>query len=377
MVDVSRDILEMSGTVFPDPRRHPLRDARVTVHVEDGRFFLQQTAQRYDLITGEPPPPKIAGVASLYSTEYFRLLRERLNAGGLATYWLPAPAAAGDTLAIIRAFCMPSTTVPSVGRGLEWILWAAAAHRTVSREVFSRPWRQPRNGLELQRIAVVAPSMAALFMADAHVLREITAVALPLTDNFPRRLSPAPPSFRAEPLYAWLMGAERSRASLEQGDWAAAVLPRALIADSRERFRRRAMLDEAQHAELRRPGYSVWSNVAQLLRDTDLVVLPQWLLASEARAAEIARLKGPLDRMPRSTWIDALVHRRKPARIASQSQFQAATARAQVIAIFHHCLAGETRHARELMAWLPPLRDREPYGSFLAWAVQGCEGAKR
>jgi spermidine synthase len=57
VVDVSRDILELSDIAFPDPQRHPLRDSRVTVHVEDGRFYLQQTARRYDLITGEPPPP--------------------------------------------------------------------------------------------------------------------------------------------------------------------------------------------------------------------------------------------------------------------------------------------------------------------------------
>jgi hypothetical protein len=153
-------------------------------------------------------------------------------------------------------------------------------------------------GPQLQRIAVDSPEqMAALLMADARVLREITAVALPLTDNFPRRLSSAPSTFRAEPLYAWLMGAERSRASLEEGGWAAAVLPRALIEGSRERFGRRAMLDQAWHAELRRPGYNVWRNVAQLLRDTDLVALPQWLLGSEARAAEIARLKDPANRL--------------------------------------------------------------------------------
>jgi hypothetical protein len=138
------------------------------------------------------------------------------------------------------------------------------------------------------------------------------------------------------------------------------------------------MLDQAWHAELRRPGYNVWRDVAQLLRDTDLVALPQWLLGSEAGAAEIAGLKGPAEPIAAEHLaIDALVHRRKPARFASQSQFQAATARAQVIAIFHHCLAGETRHARELMAWLPPLRDREPYSSFLAWAAQGCPGAGR
>jgi spermidine synthase len=62
----------MSSVVHPDPARHPLRDPRVRTHVEDGRFFLQTTSRRYDLITGEPPPPKMAGVASLYTRDISR-----------------------------------------------------------------------------------------------------------------------------------------------------------------------------------------------------------------------------------------------------------------------------------------------------------------
>ena len=41
-----------------DGRLHPLQDPRVRVHIEDGRQFLQATGRRFDLITGEPPPPR-------------------------------------------------------------------------------------------------------------------------------------------------------------------------------------------------------------------------------------------------------------------------------------------------------------------------------
>ncbi len=55
IVDISREILELSTVVFPNPAENPLRDSRVKVHVEDGRFFFQTTAERYDLITAAPP----------------------------------------------------------------------------------------------------------------------------------------------------------------------------------------------------------------------------------------------------------------------------------------------------------------------------------
>ena len=47
VVDISRDILELSRIVYPDPSEHPLRDPRVQVHVEDGRHFLQTTQRRF------------------------------------------------------------------------------------------------------------------------------------------------------------------------------------------------------------------------------------------------------------------------------------------------------------------------------------------
>ena len=89
IADTSPDIVELSRLPFPDPARDPLRDPRVRLHLEDGRFFLRTTDQRFDLITSEPPPPIGAGVVNLYTQEYFELIRERLNEGGLCTYWLP------------------------------------------------------------------------------------------------------------------------------------------------------------------------------------------------------------------------------------------------------------------------------------------------
>ncbi|HKE10659.1 MAG TPA: spermidine synthase, partial [Myxococcota bacterium] len=48
VVDVSRDILEMSAIPHLSAPEDPLRDPRVRVHVEDGRFFLQVTDRHFD-----------------------------------------------------------------------------------------------------------------------------------------------------------------------------------------------------------------------------------------------------------------------------------------------------------------------------------------
>ncbi|MDX1508733.1 MAG: hypothetical protein R3358_10675, partial [Woeseiaceae bacterium] len=123
IVDISEDVLEMNSIVYPGDD-NPLQDPRVRVHIEDGRFFLNSTGNRYDLITSEPPPPKLAGVVNLYSQEYFELIRSKLNPGGFVTYWLPVQQLEQlDALAIISAFCnaFDDCSLWS-GAGLEWML---------------------------------------------------------------------------------------------------------------------------------------------------------------------------------------------------------------------------------------------------------------
>ena len=79
VVEISRDVVAVSDAIYPSV--YPLRDPRVRVHIEDGRQFLQTTSQRFDLITGEPPPPRTPGAVNIYTREYFQLTYDRLAGG--------------------------------------------------------------------------------------------------------------------------------------------------------------------------------------------------------------------------------------------------------------------------------------------------------
>jgi spermidine synthase len=105
VADLSKDILASSG-YFKEANGDVLRDPRVVVYVNDGRQHLQmQQPGSYDLITLEPPPIGYAGVAALYSQEFYALARTRLKPHGYLSQWLPAYQVPGaTTLAMIRAF---------------------------------------------------------------------------------------------------------------------------------------------------------------------------------------------------------------------------------------------------------------------------------
>jgi hypothetical protein len=56
----------------------------------DAREVLQITRDLYDLVVSEPSNPYRAGVASLFTVEFYRAVRERLAPGGLFGQWLQA-----------------------------------------------------------------------------------------------------------------------------------------------------------------------------------------------------------------------------------------------------------------------------------------------
>ena len=105
VVDLSRHVLEQAHH-FRVANHDVLRNVKVSVYVNDGRQHLRTTPPgSYDLITLEPPPIAYAGVAALYSREFYDLARSRLTAGGYISQWLPAyQVPDASSLAMVRAF---------------------------------------------------------------------------------------------------------------------------------------------------------------------------------------------------------------------------------------------------------------------------------
>lgn len=297
VVDISRDILEMSTLVYDD-RDNPLRDPRVDVHVEDGRFFLNTTMRSYDLITSEPPPPKISGIVNLYSQEYFELIRSRLREGGYATYWLPARELEPlDSLAITRAFCnaFPDCSLWS-GAGLNWMLMGSnAAAPGVSVAEFAAQWRNPEVAEELKALGFETPGqMGSLFMADTEMLDALTAGILPVTDNYPLRISSRLPYAQGrEPLYDAMMDEDARRKGFGTSAYIEAFLPAELKAEGETYFEYERIIKHVLTSGLysRLDDWQQWEVIDDLLTTTSLEVLPLWLLGSNVQIQTIARRK--------------------------------------------------------------------------------------
>ena len=61
----------------------------LTLVNDDARHFVLTTDQKFDIITSDPIHPWVKGAASLYTREYFQMVKDHLNPHGLVTQWLP------------------------------------------------------------------------------------------------------------------------------------------------------------------------------------------------------------------------------------------------------------------------------------------------
>jgi spermidine synthase len=293
IVDISRDIVGMSRVIYPDSAQNPVNDPRVSVHIEDGRFFLLTTDKKYDLITAEPPPPKNNGIVNLYTQEYFQLIYNRLADGGLVTYWLPIyQFSPFEARAIVKAFA-------NVFR--EYSLWTGAEYEwmlvgiknpgpRVSAQAFSRQWQDPSTASEMRALGFTSPEqLGSLFLADGGQLNQWVLGAPPLTDNYPYRLSfELPDDKKCLSWYGAFMDPKTSLSNFVNSRHIQKIWPESMIAASGKYFEVRQIINELLTNDRRKtmaPGALLeQASRHPLLKNGDYLL---WALQSDAFAQDI------------------------------------------------------------------------------------------
>jgi hypothetical protein len=201
IVDISKEIFDLADSYTGPGYSDPLRDPRVTTFVQDGRFFLQTCPDRYDIITGEPPPLKTAGTVNLYTQQFFSLMKGRLKDGGIASFWLPLYQLTTDeTKAILRGFfnVFPNASLWATS-DLEWIMIGIKPPlRKPDEELARQLWTNASSRDDLVRIGLEVPEqMPALFVMAAEEIDKMTQGVEPLDDLYPKRLTDSPPDLKA------------------------------------------------------------------------------------------------------------------------------------------------------------------------------------
>ncbi|HKB09547.1 MAG TPA: fused MFS/spermidine synthase [Vicinamibacterales bacterium] len=76
------------STYFAEHNFDVVRNPKVHVRIDDARHFVETTREKFDAVTSDPLDPWVKGAAMLYSAEFFALVKQHLNPGGVVTLFV-------------------------------------------------------------------------------------------------------------------------------------------------------------------------------------------------------------------------------------------------------------------------------------------------
>jgi spermidine synthase len=169
---------KLNGGVLWDPRVHMILD--------DARNFLATTRESYDVISSEPSNPWMAGIANLYTSEFYREAAARLAPGGFFVQWVQGYSLeASDLGMVIRTFAsqFPRVTLWR-GEVADYLLLGQAVAEPLSLDRLRALWPQPYLQMDFQKLGLQRPEgLLAYYELDDAELRRFAQGAPINTDN--------------------------------------------------------------------------------------------------------------------------------------------------------------------------------------------------
>jgi spermidine synthase len=86
-IEIERMMIE-GAKLFDPYNRRAYQDPRSHFHIDDAKTFFSSHPGRYDVIISEPSNPWVSGVSSLFSDEFYALVRRHIADDGLLIQWV-------------------------------------------------------------------------------------------------------------------------------------------------------------------------------------------------------------------------------------------------------------------------------------------------
>jgi spermidine synthase len=86
MVDIDEEVVSVCRRFLPSWHQNAFDDSRAELHFADARKYLEETNEKFDVIIIDLVDPLEQGPARLlYTREFYRIVRQKLGAGGIMT----------------------------------------------------------------------------------------------------------------------------------------------------------------------------------------------------------------------------------------------------------------------------------------------------
>ena len=180
VIDVARACAPVNHDVLNNPKVH--------IIIGDARETLLTSRDRYDIIASEPSNPYRAGVASLFTLEYYQAAADRLNDDGVFAQWVQGYEIDSQTFRTIYATLakvFPQIETWHTSRDNDLVLIASKHRRTynahaINAQLVQEPFRTAM--ASVWRAADIY-GLLAHFVANDRLARSIAGTTLELNTD--------------------------------------------------------------------------------------------------------------------------------------------------------------------------------------------------
>ncbi len=159
------------------------KDPRFHLHAEDGRTFLMYTPMAYDVIISEPSNPWIAGVATLFTVDFYRAVARALKPNGVFCQWIQQYEMSEQTRdGMLRTLTSEFSDVVLFSAKTDLICLAANHPLVFDRSMLDR-WKEPEVASSLAKIGIRTPADLALRYTASFPNDPVPLVEAPLNTD--------------------------------------------------------------------------------------------------------------------------------------------------------------------------------------------------
>ena len=164
-------------------------NSKVKVHLDDARHFLLTTSEKFDAITSDPLDPWVKGAATLYTLEFFQVVKQHLNPDGVMTLFVQLyendeEAVKSQVATFLKAFPNGAVFANTIaGEGYDVVLYGPAQPHKIDIDAVQARLDRPENEpivRSLQQIGIHSavelfgnyagqPSDMAKWLGDAQI----------------------------------------------------------------------------------------------------------------------------------------------------------------------------------------------------------------
>ena len=143
-----------------------VRNPKVRIHLDDARHYLLTTDEKFDAITSDPLDPWVKGAATLYTREFFQVVKSHLNPGGVVTLFVQLyestdAAVKSEIATFLEAFPNGAVFANTVnGQGYDLVLFGQLEDRKIDVDAVQARLDDPANAAIAQSLREIGITSA-------------------------------------------------------------------------------------------------------------------------------------------------------------------------------------------------------------------------